>query len=227
MDPLDNPVWQALIGPQAHWAIGRCAARHYPRDVTPFSAIAEPTPTAYADLAADLPAGLEARLFRPANEPTPEGWQTISARPILQMVFGEQGVPNDALAPLTLGPEHASDMLALAAAAKPGPFDRRTVELGHYVGVWHDGRLIAMAGERLRVAGYVELSAICTAPEARGRGLGGALTRHLMRRVIAAGDRPFLHVYPDNPAMGLYEKLGFRVRRQLYVLWRKPGRGET
>src|SRR3954469_7538978 len=84
--PLDNPVWHALAGPHAGVALGHGGARHYPRDMAPFSALAEATPAAYADLAADLPPGLEARLFRPAEEPAPSGWEVVSARPILQMV---------------------------------------------------------------------------------------------------------------------------------------------
>jgi len=93
--PLDNPVWHALVGPHAGFAIGSGAARHYPRDITPFSAIVEPTAAAYADLAADLPAGLEARLFRPIKEPALPGWGTISARPITQMVLDNPGDLSD------------------------------------------------------------------------------------------------------------------------------------
>jgi ribosomal protein S18 acetylase RimI-like enzyme len=222
MDLLDNPVWHALTGPHAHLALGRGGARHYPRDVAPFSAIVEPSRAAYADLAADLPAGLEARLFRPANEPAPAGWETVSARPILQMVAEHPLAAVDHVGHLDiLGPADTADMLALADVAKPGPFDRRTVEMGHYVGVRHGGALVAMGGERLRLPGYVELSAICTHPDARGRGLAGQITRHLMGRIFDSGDVPFLHVYPDNPARRLYEKLGFRTRTTLWVLWRK------
>src|SRR5471030_1880176 len=75
-NPLDNPVWHALIGPHADLARGSGAARHYPRDMAPFSAVAEPTAAAYADLRADLPAGTEVRLFRPGEEPAPAGWET-------------------------------------------------------------------------------------------------------------------------------------------------------
>jgi hypothetical protein len=124
------------------------AARH-PRDVAPFSAIAEPTASAYGDLAADLPPGFEARLFRPPDEATPPGWETISARPIVQMVAdGAMPEPaaTDSIVPL--GEAEADEMLALAEAARPGPFDRRTILLGAYVGVRRNGRLVAMAGER-------------------------------------------------------------------------------
>ena len=80
---LDNPVCHALTGPHARFAFGLGAARHYRRDIAPFSAIAEPTVCAYRDLAAGMPPGLEARLFRPTNEAAPSGWETISARPIV------------------------------------------------------------------------------------------------------------------------------------------------
>ncbi len=225
--PLDNPLWHALVGPHAALAIGRGLARHYPRGVAPFSAIAEPSPAAYADLAADLPAGLEARLFRPAEEPAPPGWETISARPIAQIVAepsatGAAGEADAAAPVLPLGAEDAADMLALAEAAKPGPFGPRSALLGGFVGVRDaTGRLVAMAGERFRLPGFVELSAICAHPEARGSGLGALLTRHLVRRALARGEAPFLHVFPDNPAAALYARLGFRERARLWVVWRR------
>src|SRR5712691_3080227 len=115
--PLDNPVWHALGGPHARFALGRGAARHYPRDVAPFSAIAEPTAAAYGDLAADLPPGLEARLFRPTKEATPPGWETISARPIVQMMAdGTMPEPAAIGSIVPLGEADAEAMLALAEA---------------------------------------------------------------------------------------------------------------
>jgi predicted GNAT family acetyltransferase len=110
----------------------------------------------------------------------------------------------------------------LVAATRPGPFGSRTPLLGRYLGVWHEGRLVAMAGERLRVPGHVELSAICVHPEARGKHYAIALTRQLMRLAVEAGELPFLHVRPDNVgAIALYERLGFATRRQLVVTWRR------
>lgn len=224
MHPLDNPVWHALMGPQAGLALGVGAARHYPRDMAPFSAVEAATPEAYADLARDLPAGLEARLFRPAEEVPPPGWTVVSARPIRQMVAADLAAPHPqetALQPL--GPGDTAEMLALAGAAKPGPFGPRTPLLGRYLGLrGPDGRLLAMAGERFRLPGHVELSAICVHPAARGRGLGAALTLRLAREALARGEAPFLHVFPDNPAAGLYARLGFRDRATLWVLWHRP-----
>jgi len=219
---LDNPVWHALAGPHRLHAIGRGAARHYVRDIASFSAILEPTEQAYADLAADLPPDTEARLFRPTEEPLPPGWDDVGRFPMLQMVATR--VPDeDDFAVSALSPADASAMLDLVALARPGPFGPRTPLLGHYLGVWDGHRLVGMAGERLRVPGHVELSAICVHPEARGQGHAARLVRRLMRLAFENDEVPFLHVRPDNKsAIDLYHHLGFVVRRGLMVLWRRP-----
>jgi ribosomal protein S18 acetylase RimI-like enzyme len=221
---LDNPVWHALIGPHARFAHGQGLARHYPRDMAPFSGIERASPAAYADLAIGLPSGTEARLFRPCNEPLPDGWVDLDALPLLQMV-AEPGSskPFRSSAFSLLAGDDLCAMMDLVAVAKPGPFGPRTPELGTYIGIWKEGRLIAMAGERLRVPGYVELSAICTHPDARGRGFASLLTQGLMAFARTRGEIAFLHVRAANKrAVSLYERLGFRVRREIWVLWRKP-----
>ena len=195
-DSLDNPVWHALVGAHAGFAVGVGGARHYPRGIAPFSAIVEPTLSAYADLARDLPAGMAARLFRPRNEPTPQDWDTISAHPIIQMVFDRSGsqTPHDMPARvLSLGRDDVPDMLTLADITRPGPFALRTIELGGYVGVRQAAtrRLVAMGGERFRLSSHVELSAIAVHPDARGRGLGAAVTAHLTNSALARGLVPF------------------------------------
>lgn len=219
---LDNPVWHALAGPHRRHALGRGLARHYPRDIAPFSAIAEPSPAAYGDLAADLPARTEARLFRPRVEPLPEGWEETNCFPMLQMVATRQ--PGSAEMPVAaLLQADVPAMMDLIAATEPGPFGRRTPLLGRYLGIRHGDRLVAMAGERLRLPDHVELSAICVHPEARGKGYAAALTQSLMQRAFADGEVPFLHVRPDNKAaVALYRRLGFETRRELVVLWRRP-----
>jgi predicted GNAT family acetyltransferase len=222
--PLDNPIWSALKGPNAAFAVGQGDALHFQRDVTPFSAISEHSDAAYADLAVHLPSGEMARMFRPSMEPLPIGWEHIQDFPLLQMVATQPYVPAQLAVEIrTLSDADLPQAMALVAQTEPGPFGERTMQLGRYVGVYESGILIAMAGERMRVPGYVELSAICTAHEARGRGLAVALVQHLMKIAAENGEVPFLHVVESNlSAIALYKKLGFSLRKMLHVLRRKP-----
>jgi predicted GNAT family acetyltransferase len=123
----------------------------------------------------------------------------------------------------------APDMRALAELTQPGPFHARTHQLGDFVGVRENGRLIAMAGERLKLPGFTEISAVCTHPEARGRGLAAALMRKVAKGIQARGEEMFLHVYPHNKgAISVYEKLGFRHRADLLLhVFRHRQPGET
>jgi predicted GNAT family acetyltransferase len=108
-------------------------------------------------------------------------------------------------------------MVDLATLTEPGPFRERTIELGSFYGVFEDKRLLAMAGQRMRVPGFVEVSAVCTHPHARGRGYAGVLMSCVMRDILGEGATPVLHAYPNNPAVRLYEKLGFTHRRQFQL----------
>jgi predicted GNAT family acetyltransferase len=112
---------------------------------------------------------------------------------------------------ISLGPQHAAQALELAQLTNPGPFGPRTIELGEYFGWFEDGRLAAMAGERMCAGTLREVSGICTHPDFRGRGLASRLTLKLIRREMQRGETPFLHVMGDNPtALRLYRKMGFR-----------------
>ena len=154
---------------------------------------------------------LEARLFRLTDEPLPPGWLKVDAFPMLQMVMTRLPAETSVIASaIDLTRDDISCMMELAQIAKPGPFGPRTIELGSYVGVRDGSRLVAMAGERMRLPGYVELSAIATHPEARGRGLAGCLTLCLAKRAMNRGETAFLHVRPENTAaVSLYQRLGF------------------
>jgi ribosomal protein S18 acetylase RimI-like enzyme len=156
-------------------------------------------------------------------EPPPD-WKVEFAIAGVQMVADSfEGEP--APSAEVLGAADVPDMLDLVARTKPGPFLPRTVELGRYVGIRDRGRLVAMAGERLRCTGLTELSAICTDASHRGRGLATTLVGDLVASIRARGDTPFLHAAADNQtAIGLYETLGFRVRRRIDgLLVRAPG----
>jgi predicted GNAT family acetyltransferase len=190
--------------------------------MAPFSAITEPTQDAYVKLAADLPDGVEVRLFRPTEEPDPARRETISTRPIVQMVADATMTPCVHHKPDTLSAPDVPAMLALVELTEPGPFRMRTHMLRHYVGYRDGGRLLAMGGGRLRLTGFVELGTMCVQPDARGRGLGAAIRSDLAYLAASPGETALLHVFPHNPAIAPYRQLGFHERARLWVIWRRP-----
>ena len=223
-DPLDNAGWHALTGRHAHLAETVGLARRYPTDVSPFCAVDEPTDAAWADLARLAGPRQLVVLFRADAPDPPAGWRLLDRGQGHQMVVDRlTDVPSVALRPL--GPADVPEMVALVELTKPGPFARRTIEFGGYVGVFDDGRLVAMTGERLQVDGGTEVSAVCTHPDARGRGLAAALTHHVASGIQARGERAFLHVAATNHnARRVYERLGFTTRRMIdFVAARTPG----
>jgi ribosomal protein S18 acetylase RimI-like enzyme len=212
--PLDNPAWAALTGPQADLGQRRGRAARYSADVSPFGAVADDGAAAWADLAAL--AGPGGTVFVPgAPDPAPPGWELVGAIPGVQM-DGEGLDPAPDPEAVVLGPADVPAMLDLVARTQPGPFLRRTLALGTYLGIRRDGALVAMAGERMRPPGWTEVSAVCTDPAHRGQGLAGRLTRAVAVGIRERGDVPFLHAAADNrAAIRLYETLGFTLRRRL------------
>jgi len=219
MPVLDAPVWNSLIGPHAHLALARGRARRYPAQVSPFAAVETLDADALLDLAALAPAGEVVALFAP-ERPLPQArWNLLMRIDGRQMVC-ERAVAPPAREPSPLGPTDIESMLEVAKRTEPGPFESRTIEMGRYVGFQDPaGRLLAMGGERMHPAGYTEVSGICTAPDARGRGLAEAIVRAVASGIQARGEIPFLHVRIGSPteqtAVALYERVGFRERRRI------------
>lgn len=218
---LDNPIWHALNSRQRSLSLGNGLAARYPADVSRFAGLAVPTPDAFSDLAALLQPGESIALATAEPLDIPSAWQVVRTRPLEQMVC--ERLEADAAAMIVaLGPADVPDMLALAAATEPGPFSAGTIGMGRYLGIRSsgDGRLVAMAGERMRLDGCTEISAVCTDPAFRGRGYARALVIAVATGALAEGCTPFLHVKTENGAKWLYAALGFRLRRflQLTVL---------
>ncbi|WP_442874812.1 GNAT family N-acetyltransferase [Amycolatopsis sp. NBC_00345] len=140
-----------------------------------------------------------------------------------------EAVSAEDFAVVRLGEADVPEMLDLVARAQPGPFLPRTVFLGTYLGIRHEGALVAMAGERLHPPGWTEISAVCTDPAFRGRGLAARLVRAVGAGIRARGETPFLHAAASNVnAIRLYESLGFRLRREMiFSALQVPGSAES
>ena len=212
--PLDRPVWSALTTRQAHLAIGDGRALRLAPDYGLFAAAADTSRDSLKALAALVPAQGAIALVEAEAPPDVPG-AVMEPRAVWQMTV-------EALAPakapafktVPLAEADAPQMLALATLTAPGPFFKQTNALGDFIGVKDDGRLVAIAGERMKPEGFTEVSGVCTHPDFRGRGYAGGLMRMVAAHILARGETPFLHVYASNAgAIGLYESLGFSLRR--------------
>lgn len=237
MMPLDRPVWSSLTTAHLHLSEGGPLARRYPRDIGLFAAARDDGAAALEALGELVRPGEWAFLLQ-AQPIVPPPGLTVEKRALaVQMVDGGRGlseeVGTDGTGPaagadgaggrapagiVPLGPADYPEMRALAALTDPGPFLDRTPELGSFFGIRIDGRLAAMAGERLRFPGHTEVSGVCTHPDHRGHGHARRLSARVMAAIRARGDRPFLHAWADRPAtIRLYERLGFHLRSDMHV----------
>lgn len=219
--PLDHVIWHALTGMQKSFAEGNERARRYPAAVAPFAATIDLEPPSFLSLAALISARDDRiALFTPAKIKPLSPFLVLRREDVDQMVLADAsacGPPTEAGFSV-LGRTDVPEMLALASATQPGPFGSRTIELGAYLGVRRGGVLVAMAGERMRLDGFTEISAVCVDAAYRKQGIAAGLVRALIASIRARSETPFLHVFSSNSqAIALYRKLGFVLRRQLHL----------
>lgn len=230
--PLDNPIWNALHTEHSHFAVDAGLARRYPAAIGPLSGMADVTSHSLESL--HVLAGPSGSLVLFLEEPlaaTPawtltSGWKLERAGILSQMIASSESDSGTSLNPDANGqalirPLTANDipqMLGLTGLANPGPFRERTHELGAFFGIFQGERLVAMAGQRLHLPHYVEVSAVCTHPDVRGRGYARLLIAAVVHEIRSRGKTPFLHVLAGNhSAIRVYKTLGFTLRRNLHL----------
>ena len=226
---LECPTWNSLNGGHASIALGGQLARRYPKAMAVFAGVAENTPAAFAELAETTPTGEVVVIFG-GDEPAESPYWQLSRKTEIVLLVCEKPIAESSWTGSTDAPvievmtaADVPDMLALVKLTEPGPFFERTVELGHYYGMRQAGQLAAMAGERLYLNGYREISAVCTHPDFQRRGYSKRLVTRLVNEIFEAGLTPFLHTGTNNSnAIALYKSLGFTMRPPvaLYVLKR-------
>lgn len=215
---LDRPVWSALETRHQAFAQGDALARRYPSSIVPFAASAANDAESLQALQALVAAGESVILLQADAIALPAELAAISTASGVQMVLEVplQAVSDERVQQLTQ--DDAAEMLALASLTKPGPFTLRALSLGDFWGIKVDGRLAAMAGERMKQPGYTELSGVCSHPEFRGGGLGRLLSVFVANQIVARGEVPYLHAYATNAAaISLYESIGFKLRSPMHV----------
>lgn len=228
-DVRDNAAWHSLTGAHAHLAIGDDLVRRYPDDVAGFVGVRSwDEPAVWDSLATVVGSGNEFSISSP--DVAPEGAGAPAAAPAPQLPdgwvetfrgAGVQLVETDRLRPrpddeaVELGQADVADMLALVERNRPGPFRPRTYLLGRYIGIRREGRLIAMAGERLRPGEWTEISAVATDEAYRRQGLASRLVLDVAFHIQQRGGRAMMHAAASNVnAIAGYEKLGFELRQR-------------
>jgi ribosomal protein S18 acetylase RimI-like enzyme len=219
-DLLDNPIWNAMISFNRLLALGSDKAGYFPKNLSPFTGLATLEEGGFKQLYDFLPPKHTAVFITAYKYDIPDYWQVMGREVLLQMTMqnlnGKNSIAQspDEVIPLTI--DDVPEMIALTKLTNPGPFLKRTIEFGNYVGIFKDGRLVAMAGQRMHPGNNIELSAVCTHPEHSGNGYGSQLILHVANHIIQQGCTPFLHVRPNNlNAISLYQTLGFTVRREM------------
>ncbi len=215
---LDNPAWSALTSGNKHLAKGNEQVKYFDKEVSPFVAFKENTPESFQLLYELIPHNNPVIFISPHKMDIPGRWK------VLRCVEGIQMVCDDVIEKTYRGPElprltveHVPQMLALTKLTNPGPFAEKTIDFGHYRGIFDGNRLVAMAGQRLHIFNFAEISAVCTHPDYLGRGYARQLLLYQMNRIIAASEIPFLHVRNDNErAIKVYLSLGFVTRREIF-----------
>jgi predicted GNAT family acetyltransferase len=214
---LDRPIWSALTSKHRSLALGGDRARRYPADIAPFAAVSDVTPEAMSDLRSLVTKGAVALQTVTADD-GPDGFEVLNRLVLRQMILVEGAPDRPDVALDVLGESDVPAMLELTALTKPGPFFPRTYQLGGYIGIRDGDRLAAMAGERMRLDGCTEISAVCVHPDYRGKGYAQTLMKSLMQTISTRGEIPFLHVVDANlGAIALYERLGFAIRTTIHL----------
>ncbi|HVS92194.1 MAG TPA: GNAT family N-acetyltransferase [Mucilaginibacter sp.] len=215
---LDSPAWHALNSGNKNLSLGDDRVKYFDREVSPFAAMRENTSANFSLLYDMLPDGSTALFMTPAEIDIPGPWNIAAAVKAIQMVCDNPPVTGNqwsSLVPLTY--EHVPQMLELTKLTNPGPFSSKTIEFGHYRGVFDGDRLVAMAGQRLHAYNYAEVSAVCTHPNHTGKGYARQLLLFQANRIREASDIPYLHVRANNDrAIKVYESLGFVKSRDMY-----------
>ena len=219
---LDNMIWNAITTGNSNIALVDGDAGFYQPDIAPFAALKEPTAINLTKLYDSTAAGRKLAVSFLNDMPLNENqWKLLHRLDCCQMVYENPVASfttnaNPKIVQLT--DEHIPAMLELTALTKPGPFLQRTILFGNYFGIFIDGKLVAMAGQRMHPVPYLEVSAVCTHPDFRGKGYAKALMLHVMKLILDNGFTPFLHVLTSNTgAIQLYESIGYRIRRQINI----------
>ncbi len=218
MHLLDNPIWNALNSVDKDKNEGNDAISIFNPDVSPFVGLENWSASSQKLLFDFLPPSRTCSTLVSQQFKLEPYWDLLFSLMLHQLVCSTIKPFKGSIEIIKpLGKKDIPAMLELTAMTKPGPFTQRTIEFGNYVGIFDEDKLVAMAGERLHLSNYSEVSAVCTHPDYKGRGYAALLVHHLTNQIHETGKLAFLHVRQDNlRAIELYQGLGFEIRTEIY-----------
>lgn len=211
---LDNPVWNSLSEIHENFCFDYNGVKFYNPEYCPFGGFTILNETVKA---ADDYAALSENFFIVGEKPKISSSLKISKELVcLQMIIYTkiQLILDNEIIKLTK--VHTNELLDLVNLVQPGYFKQKTMDLGDYYGIFIDQKLVAVAGERMKMNDFSEVSAIITHPDYTGKGYAKQLTAFVVNKIFEENKTPFLHVVESNiGAVKLYEKLGFVIRRKM------------
>ena len=212
---LDNPGWSALNSHHAHIALGDELAKRYPREMSPIAGVsAAHSSNVYAlEKLVEVGDSIAIAGLVPSF---PSNWNVSFESMAVQMICQDSiDIPESDGEIIILSTSDTPEMISLVELTHPGPFLERTIEMGTYLGIRQNGKVVAMAGERMFFQNCREISAVCTHPEFLGRGYASHIVSVLTNEILKRNQIPFLQVVVENErAKKVYEKLGFKVRTE-------------
>lgn len=214
---LDNPVFNALISGNKNLANGNEQAKYFANDVAPFVGLKNNSDDDFRHLYELLPDDRTVVFIKHIEQEIPKNWNVLRAFKCYQMIFNKPAVYEPTAKIVDLTNHDVPAMLSLTKLTNPGPFLERTIEFGHYRGIFDGEKLVAMAGQRIHAFNYAEISAVCTHPDYLGKGYARQLLLNQAQRIQAEGNIPYLHVLLTNErAIKVYEGIGFTIRKEMY-----------
>lgn len=217
---LDNPIYQSLTGADKKFNLGSDDFPYFDPEVAPFIGLKNWDSESQKGLVENTP---KDRLYyllinqEVSFIPELEVEITNEAAQFISVDRVPEPPTKTEVEIVPLDKSHVDEMIELTTITRPGPFSKRTIEFGNYHGIFLDGKLAAMGGERMHIGEYTEVSAICTHPDFRGLGLGAKITHFITELVYDQGRKPFLHSRADNKnAIEIYKKLGYEFRIPLH-----------
>ena len=219
---LDNMIWHAITTGNNDIAVLNGDVGCYLPEIAPFAGMREFNDVNLEKLYEFIPANRSVAISSLNKMDHDESrWKLLQPMDVTQMVYEHPvktfTTKNSSLI-VPLSEEHVPQMMELTALTKPGPFLQQTIRFKNYFGIFIEGRLAAMTGQRMQPKPYMEVSAVCTHPDFRGLGYAKALMLHVMKIILDNSFTPFLHVLSNNSnAIELYKTIGFRTRKEIFV----------